>query len=284
VSVLIISGLFSGQKGVIAQVARIFGSLADMGESAAAFTSTAVEMGNVITSSMSLLAISVANSSKTVVSELWCGVDLLNVTFVVKHGKVAADDGSTIAVWLNSSAGQRLVPVDQRAQQFLCDTAQSVGIAMPLLHMHDAQLQVSLGVFTEIEAESRMLESGHIVMMFTFRHVLFKPYWANPVWEWFEFDVQAQHEAIAEALVQQLDTMPYMRHNWSDLTSAEQATAPLPQVFGAKLRRLLRLAFLSAMSVWDLSFIPMGWLLLIKCIPIVVVLFIVFKSASGNGQ
>jgi hypothetical protein len=241
-------------------------------------------MGNVITSSMSLLAISVANSSKTVASELWCGVDLLNVTFVVKHGKVAADDGSTIAVWLNSSAGQRLVPINPVAQQFMCDAALSVGVAMPLVHMHDAQLQVAMGLFTEVEAESRLLGSGHIVMMFTYRHVNFRPHWANPVWEWMDFDVQAQHESISQALVQALDSMPYVRHNWSNVESAQQATAPLPQVFGAKVRRALRLCFMWAQAVLNLSFVPNGWWMLMQLTPLVVVLVIVFKNASGNGN
>jgi hypothetical protein len=176
VSVLIVSGLFSGERGVIAQVARIFGSLADMGESAAAFTSTAVEMGTVITSTMSLLAISVANSSSTMLSELWTGVDLLNVTLVVKHGKVAADDGSTIASWLNSSEDRRLVPATSDAMQFMCDTALSVGVAMPMVHMHDATLQVPHGNFVEIEAEARLIITGHVIMMFTFRQVHFTPH------------------------------------------------------------------------------------------------------------
>jgi hypothetical protein len=259
VSVLIVSGLFSGEKGVTSQVARIFGSLADMGESAAAFTSTAVEMGTVITSTMSLLAISVANSSSTIVSELWAGVDLLNVTLVVKHGKVAADDGSTIALWLNSSEGRRLIPATPDAMQFMCDTALSVGVGMPMVHMHDATLLVPQGLFVEVEAEARLIITGHVIMMFTFRQVHFTPHWANPFWEWFELDVQSQNSAISEALVSVLNTMPYMKHNWTDSGSAHQATAALPQVFGAKVRRWMRLAFMWSQSFLNVLFVP-DWL------------------------
>jgi hypothetical protein len=256
VSVLLISGLFSGEKGVIAQVARIFGSIAIMGESAAAITSTAVEVGSVITASMSLLALSVANNSATIAAELWSGIDLLNVSLVVKHGKVAADDGSTIAVWLNGSAGKRLVPVPDEAKLFMSDAAHSVGVSMPLVHMHDAQLHIADGNFVEVEAEARLISSGHIVLLFTFRQVHFAPQWANPFWGWLELDVQVQHDAISQALVAALDSMPYERHNWSDFGSAQTATAPLPQIIEAKIRRACRLLTLTVQQVINFFFVP----------------------------
>jgi hypothetical protein len=256
VSVLLISGLFSGEKGVIAQVARIFGSIAIMGESAAAITSTAVEVGSVITASMSLLALSVANNSATLAAELWSGIDLLNVTLIVKHGKVAADDGSTIAVWLNGSAGGRLVPVSDEAKLFMSDAALSVGVSMPLVHMHDAQLHVASGLFAEVEAEARLISSGHVVLLFTSRQVQFAPQWANPLWGWLELDVQVQHDAISRALVIALDSMPYVRHNWSDFGSAQAATAPLPQIIEAKIRRACRLMTLTFKNVINFFFVP----------------------------
>ena len=131
-AVLLVVAVWRGNaSGLLGNTGRLLGAAADVSESAGRGASGIIDSGINITSSFRTATVTAASSGLAVVTELWQGIDLLNVSISVSSGRVAVDDATVFQKWLQAPLTQRVWPLPDNVIELSSLAAGAVGVASP---------------------------------------------------------------------------------------------------------------------------------------------------------
>jgi hypothetical protein len=243
--------VYSGQDGPLTQVTRVMSSLATVGESASRASALVLDRGTDIVASASSRGLAVSSSTMDAATAAWSGIDLLELVIDKSYGRIVADDGEVIALWLADESGSSTtkcrIPEVTTLWQL---QARAISISMPVLEVAREQL-VPSGTFWSAWSRATLLPSGHIALEFSFSNALFRPRWANPLWEVFELNVSAEALQISNILQRVISNVPGTNISWGELSPAAIAALGIPGASHFRWRRWSRVGHLIWIGIID---------------------------------
>ena len=232
---------FGSGSGPIAHITDMLGSTAAVTNSTGRMITSGLNAAADLTDAAASTIAGLKSGSLDVAKEAWHGVDIVNVSCSMEHGKLAADDARELNHWLKSRAGLRATRVPLPIVESLCVLVDGITIGRPHLGRSQQLLEYKAG-YLEARLEARLLPSGFLAVQWQFKQVQYQLTWANPLWEMLEFDVAQERSAIAAHVFAALRDLTAV-DLWVELTDSSVGTANLPRLLHARLQRAGRWGF-----------------------------------------
>ena len=209
------AALFSGSAGPIAQVSRLLGSAASLGEAAADTGTRVLVATSDMASSLSSLASTAASTSLALSATAWRGVDVLQVRGVRCDGMFAVDAPELVFSWLSAPYARKIAPcVDEHLIAFAAAVAEAIDNGIPVLEQSAQELDV-LGDYGELHASASLAATGHIMVRYCAINLSFSVQWSNPLWDTLDFPVSQEKAQILEQLQSAKQMLPVRVVNWN---------------------------------------------------------------------
>lgn len=200
--------LFGGHEGPVAQLARVLGAAASVSEAASLVMTQALNVTSTMGATATEVFLQVTSNGLSASANAWHGVELSNLSASRCAGLVVVDDDIVLHDWLLSPEAQTLLPcVDADLQDQLLAAAASVSVQVPSAQSSTERLNLT-GAYVSQHVTGSLNSAGRIQVHFDRVTVTFIPLWANPVWEMFQFRLEAEREQIQRQLRQTLLDLP----------------------------------------------------------------------------
>jgi hypothetical protein len=194
------AALFSGSAGPVAQVSRLLGSAASLGEAAADTGAKVLAATSDMATSISGFAAAAAQNSLALSTTAWRGVDVLEIVGSRCDGIFAVDSPEIVTSWLAAPQAQMIAPcVDENLIAFTGAAADAVGRGVPVLESTTQDLDIR-GKYGELHVRASLAATGQIVIQYSAVNLSFVARWANPVWATLDFPVSQEKAQVLDQL------------------------------------------------------------------------------------
>ena len=210
---LLIWLLYVDPSGITTNMSRIFAAWAVFSEGTVAAATTAVAKTSNVTVDVVLMAAKALDSGRSVASEAFIGIDVMNISGDRKIVRFAATSADAAALFvLKGAAGT----VPAAVAPHLADAISNVSRSLPTLYMKDLHFDLGARTFISWEMKSRFLHTGHVAVAFSVVNADFGVQWANFLWELLELDLERHSGHILEGMLKHVDRLePKNAAAWS---------------------------------------------------------------------
>ena len=207
-SVLLLVALFSGQHGPVYQVARVIGAVADLGEATTSAAVSALNVTNSMAAAASTVMVAAANNGLTAGANMWHGIELADIRASKCGGAVVTADVAVLRAWLGSAEAKVHFPcLSEELVARLMAAAQSLSMDLPSTQATSEDLQL-VGKFASLRVAAFLDEQRRLNVQFEVNLLHFTPFWANPMWTSWGFNIEGEREQILRSLRLMLLNVP----------------------------------------------------------------------------
>ncbi len=205
---MILGALLSGQQGPIHQVARVLGAVADLGEATSIAAVNAINATNNMASVASTLVVSAASNGLTAGANLWHGVDFTDVRAKRCGGMVVTADIVVLQAWLDTPEAAVHFPcINTVLKDRLLAAGTSIAEGLPFTQSITEDLNMS-GSFLSLRTSASLVAMDRLQVQFEAVSLHFDLSWANPLWNSWGFDVEAERDQVLTSLRKLLLDIP----------------------------------------------------------------------------
>ena len=196
-----------GHSGPVSQLTRVLAAAAGLAETSSLAASSAVVAAANLTTVSSAMAVQLLGRGASTMHDFWQGVDLVNVSAQLEHGRLAGADGDEIAEWLFSEEGNHTFALAPATRSAVASAARATSLARPQVEQA-SQTLIGLTAYVVWQVGARLLPNAYVAIRWVQRRVSFQPRWSNPLWEALEHNLTSQSQQILAAVTDSLEALP----------------------------------------------------------------------------
>jgi len=197
--------MWFGAPYLLPGLARASEASANLAESLSGVAGTAAWAGANLTKSATEWVTVSSSSALSVASQVWHGVDLIDLRIEMQKGGVITDDLQAMASYVMGE-GKNLVSAQTCHRTLFAEALWATSERRPLVALSWEDTSVH-GTFSVLHAKVRLLETGLSAVSWASVNVTFQPQWVNPWWDVLRSPIDREAEQIFSRLRKALQAL-----------------------------------------------------------------------------
>jgi len=247
---LIVAVSLCHHAGPVHQLSRALGAAAFVSEEAADALVGFIGVTSNASFAAFSWAIATLSASQSLSHEIWCGLELNNVSLATRAGQVGAVAPEIVVEWLRSAEAARLVDGPPEVLQYLSDAVAGLALGMAQVSF-ERKIWTDNSTYAVLKITAHATPSGDTEVSWLDHRANFTIAWSNPLWAALDFELPSDLTGPIGLVKQYLQALPGSR---PQISQAYLVPATITQIVGWRLLRGQR----QVGSIWRkvVSWIP----------------------------